>query len=102
MFSGIQKLGEQQDEAQDQDEGDMDFVSARLVAPDPGFPPQRVENYDTELVQHQTLNGNGMSRIVAPDRLGWLRKAQGVGFRTRAGGPRGDSARVMRPRFTQL
>lgn len=102
MYSGTGRLGEQQDEVQDQDESDFDFISARFHSPDAGFPPKRIENYDEELVQHQTLNGTGMSRLVAPDKMGFLRKAQGVMFRTGVGRPRGDSARLMRPRFIRL
>lgn len=104
MFSGVRKLGESQDMAddivQDYDEGgDIDFISVNYLSPDGGYPPQRISNYDEQLIQHQTLNGNlGVSRMAAPfTRMGFLMKNASVVARTTTGGPRGSAA-VMTPR----
>lgn len=97
MFSGVRKLGESQDMAddiiQDQDEGgDVDFVSVNYLSPDGGYPPQRISNYDEQLIQHQTLNGMGMSRMAAPFlRNTFVTRAFDVNARTRTGAPRGGA-----------
>lgn len=72
MFSGTSRLGEQHDETHEMDErSDVDFIAANFLSPDPGYPPQRISNYDEQLQQHQTLNGNNMSRLVAPRADKW-------------------------------
>lgn len=73
MFSGINALGDQQTEVpewfgiDDQDQSDVDFISAQFYSPDAGYPPDRMERYDTELEQPMTLEG-GLGRTVAPYR----------------------------------
>lgn len=76
MFSGINALGDQQAEVpewygvEDQEQGDIDFVSANFYSPDAGYPPDRMELYDADLVQPVTLNSGvgAVSRTVAPYR----------------------------------
>lgn len=106
MFSGTRKLGESQDMAddvvQDVDEGgDIDFISIKYLSPDSGYPPQRISNYDEQLVQHQTLNGMGVSRMAAPFlRNAYLARMASVNARTRTGAPRetGGASRLT-PRY---
>lgn len=98
MFSGVRKLGESQDMAddvtQDRDEGgDIDFVSVNYLSPDGGYPPQRISNYDEQLTPHQTLNDNGVSRVAAPfTNRSFLLRHTDVAQRTRTGAPRSGSA----------
>jgi len=64
MFSGTRGLGYPQDimttdEWYDmsQGPGDLDLISVAYYSPDAGYPPQRINEYDAPLEQHQTVNG---------------------------------------------
>lgn len=105
MYSGLRRLGEQQDEGQDVDEGggDIDFISTNFMSPDSGYPPQRIEQYDTEMAQHQTLNGVGQSRMAAPWLQNFLTRALSTRMRTQTGTPASSrGAMMLRPRFSTL
>jgi len=91
MFSSINALGDVQAEVpewygvDDRSEGDVDFISTQMYSPDAGYPPKRIGVYDEALEQHETLNGPGFSRTVAPFR-GFFGKAMLPLFRTYHGG----------------
>lgn len=98
MFSGTRKLGESQEmdeDVQDMDEGsDIDFITTNYMSPDSGYPTQRISNYDEHLVQHQTLNGVGQSRMAAPFLRNFLSKMMQPQARIPYGTPRRDSGAV--------
>lgn len=101
MYSGLKKLGEAQEEPEPRGFSDLDLITTNYYSPDSGYPAQRISNYDEQLVQHQTLNGNGMSKTATPERRQFLHRSRGVQARTRVGTERNDSARFMQPRFRQ-
>lgn len=98
MFSGINGLGERQAELpewygmDDQNEGDIDFISTNFYSPDAGYPPDRMELYDAELEQPVTLNGVG----VAPYR-GSARQMRVPHFRVMAASRPATGGRSMNP-----
>lgn len=109
MFSGTRALGQTQDMANeptvDEDvQNDIDFISVKYLSPDSSYPPQRISNYDEQLVQHETLNGVGISRRAAPFMTQmFLTRHADVAARTRTGAPRGAGrSTAMVPRFVRL
>ena len=104
MFSGTRGLGFPQHIMTDDEWyapsdapafSDMDFIGAKYYSPDAGYPPQRIGIYDTQLDQHQTLNGlaagtaQRFEKSVAP-RAGFTGRAY-AGNRP---------ARGIQPRFS--
>lgn len=99
MYSTINALGELPDAGWDDQYGFestsqlrtagadnfINEISDAFLSPPSGYPRQRIELYDVDLAEHQTLNGVGASRI--PGRPRPLRFF-GVQARTRVGAPR--------------
>ena len=109
MFSGVRKLGESQEHRRDEQDADevsapyggrdMDLITTHYYSPAGGYPKVRAGNYDTELVQHQTVNGVGMSRLPAPDGRRYLGEAREPQQRMLIGFPRRSNAGFMQPRY---
>lgn len=99
MFSGGNFLGEAQDKDEDVQDADIDLqtISENYLSPDGGYPAnQRMQMYDMELEQHQTLNG---SRTATAMGRNFLQLMRGPGARTVVTGAERAHTPAMRPRF---